>query len=667
MVWSVRATGSRGAGNGTTVTSTFSTKAVANDFIVGAMRCRSSANSLGVPSGYTALNNLHAYQQIVGKYAAGGETGFTATNQGATLAESLVLTWSGGPPPPISNIVIANGATYASAVGVNVPYNGVTVSQNKCVAVFLGCSVSTFTSANTPADFPNVVDKTSDGTVISSLFAYNIQSGAQNIPNGSWNLTGGSSQPAAGIVVVLAPGTTTGPQITNVNTTNSITSTQTNVAVNGTNFGTTPGAVKLFGGTGNSIESDQTIVSWSDSQIIFNVSLGSLPYGTLLLAVDNAADQQGTINVTMTTPSGLQVVTFGTLLGAITDANFFDPNNLPKRLYDTPTDIAAGFQGEVPSNVEVDTNGRLAWQSSVTDMPWRYWNGSTWSTKWDWNLRGLPPKFTGPNVTDFTFQQGSNPPSFNYGALFSLPATGTFSVFAGALPNGWVVDPVTGIASGSPTTVQAASSVVIGYTDLYGTTAQTNPHNYTVDPSPNNVTFSGPIPDVPASQTSPGSPISPINTGQYFTFATSFTVTGLQDSGLSMDPLTGIITGAPNAGTYSVQVTGSNSVPSFASSNTFVITVSANQTQATVPDVQSGHLQMQLAIVACIDSGLQPVVVFATNPGVAIGCVISQSLTPFSVWPLGTVIVLTVSEYPPNEEPAVLAGGFETLSGGIRS
>ena len=188
-------------------------------------------------------------------------------------------------------------------------------------------------------------------------------------------------------------------------------------------------------------------------------------------------------------------------------------------------------------------------------------------------------------------------------------STATLSYSAGStLPGGLSIDPGSGVISGSPT-VAGTYPVTVTVTDSGGYSAQTT-FNWTIT---NSVSVTN-----PGSQSSvSGSPISELDVAASDSLPSatlSYSDGGTLPPGLSIDPASGAITGAPTtAGSYPVTVTVTDSAD-FAAQVSFTWTIT-NTVSVTNPGDQtsaSGSAVAPLAIAASDSSGVATLT-FATS------------------------------------------------------
>ncbi|BAU52226.1 putative Ig domain-containing protein [Mucilaginibacter gotjawali] len=197
----------------------------------------------------------------------------------------------------------------------------------------------------------------------------------------------------------------------------------------------------------------------------------------------------------------------------------------------------------------------------------------------------------------------------------------SYSISPG-LPAGLSIDPLTGIISGTPTVISPATNYLVTATNAGGTATFTI--NITVNPPAPAITY--PSPDVYNAGTAIA-PLTPTNTGGPIL---GFTVSPALPAGLSIDPVTGIITGTPTTITavYGYVVTATNAGGS--SSFTIFITIvsSAPVFTYTTPDnytvgsaipplvpVNTGGTPVSYAISPGLPSGLN----FDTTSGIITG------------------------------------------------
>ncbi len=142
---------------------------------------------------------------------------------------------------------------------------------------------------------------------------------------------------------------------------------------------------------------------------------------------------------------------------------------------------------------------------------------------------------------------------------FQVTATDSPTTYAATnLPDGLSINAITGLITGTPTTVQT-KAITLTFTNAFGST--TFPLTITVGPLQ--------VPDVTSVLTGYGS------VGTNFTYQiqgsnnpTSFSASGLTGTGLSLDPASGIISGTPSAtGTFTIGLTATNATGTSTTAN----------------------------------------------------------------------------------------------------
>lgn len=227
---------------------------------------------------------------------------------------------------------IHGAALVLSGVDQGTPIGTPTVSN--------GTATGTSTAAATVADDGMVVDvlaKRSDDVGLTigadqTLRASQFSSGsfytrvstqpgtADDVASWSWTNSNDFAHRAIPVNAAAA-----GPTITDVDTDESITGTQANVVITGTNFlgAQGDGYVRVYD-QGASLFVTPTIDSWADTSIQFDMSIGTstgIRYGSATLRVQNSNDVNDDQAITITAPSGKNYVNLSTLApGTDTDA-----------------------------------------------------------------------------------------------------------------------------------------------------------------------------------------------------------------------------------------------------------------------------------------------------------------------------------------------------------
>jgi hypothetical protein len=162
------------------------------------------------------------------------------------------------------------------------------------------------------------------------------------------------------------------PTITNVDTDNSITATQTNVTITGTDFDTATVDLEQ----GGNVEA-QSIDSQNATTIQFDVSQGDVKYGSATIRVTNGDAQDDTQAVTLAPPSGFNFVDLASVetvgddrITAVADLEIGDQIEW------------SNVQGGDVSDVTVNDDGTFECDAAVTAFDVRVWDGDdeTWGS-----------------------------------------------------------------------------------------------------------------------------------------------------------------------------------------------------------------------------------------------------------------------------------------------
>jgi len=413
--------------------------------------------------------------------------------------------------------------------------------------------------------------------------------GALGSYNSQWTL--GNAQAGTVFALALNPASSSPPSIANVDTDNIVTPGQV-CNVNGANFGP-DGAnakVEIFDG---SIVSTCTKGAWASGVIGITVVQGNCRYGTITLKVTTQAGVTVTKDITLTTVSGKFYNNIGTL-----KALSFDARNRPTRLTpkgsagDASADLTGAGQIEVTrnsgsGNVSIDPDARMQWDDTVTQVQFRWHNGTVWSSQIVWDVRGPFPTFLGPNIQNIVFTRNVAITPIDFSPLFAdpdSPSGNTWSIQGGAV-TGLSINS-SGVMSGNPTVANNNTNRWIRRQDSEGSFADSNLFNINVEEPPNPPAFAGTI--GPLIQSFDDATFTPLNTGAFFQFCTAFSLAGSLPPRLSFNTGTGIIRGtATTPGLYgSLQVTGTGTgTPAVSNVFAIEIVLPIPDINGTLPDL----------------------------------------------------------------------------------
>lgn len=378
-------------------------------------------------------------------------TAFCASGGETTLGS--LLSYSGNQTNATSDATVDTPAVTATAAGALKLWIGVHRDNSFDVATSFPTGSTAFSSNG---EYP--IATWADATAI---IAYAVDSGTNNISASNFTLqvTGAASQ---SLVVGLAAAAGGAVSITDIDTDESITYSQTNVVITGTGFGASQGAGSVQLRCADSISVTQSSIdSWADTSIQFDVTQGECQFGDINVRVTNNSAQTDDQPVVFTVPSGEWYIN-------VTDAPdtlSIDSNGVPNRLYGTGTDIANGDQIHVKrtggsGNVTLNSNASFTVDSTVTAIQYRYHAGTTWNTLATWNIYGPAPSWAGPAQADTTLAQNAAMTAVDFASRFAI---GEAAVSAYSSHEFGTVSALT-TASGSGT--NSTSLVPASYTSL---------------------------------------------------------------------------------------------------------------------------------------------------------------------------------------------------------
>ena len=199
-------------------------------------------------------------------------------------------------------------------------------------------------------------------------------------------------------------------------------------------------------------------------------------------------------------------------------------------------DAATGIISGTPTAEQVATSATVTFTTTA---------GSA-SQTFDWTVNAAaapdPPVATG-TVPDQISEVGQPLTALQLATYFTSTLSGTYTITGGALPVGVSINSITGVVTGNPTTVQAATSVTVAFTTTAGSASQTFDWTTTATAAP--PTLNGAIPD---QNSIIGTAITALDLSGYYTstLTGSYSVTtGPLPDGLTLNTSTGVITGTP--------------------------------------------------------------------------------------------------------------------------
>ncbi len=266
-------------------------------------------------------------------------------------------------------------------------------------------------------------------------------------------------------IPIIASGGPTGPSITNVDTDDTITSTQTGWNVNGNEFDTATVDI-IQGSTTVAQDINSQNATTINCDTVFDAGVGPhLKYGNATLEVTNGDAQSDTIVISIATPTGVSYVDVGT------------PNTTAANRITAVPDIASGDQLEISSvvggaisDVTVYTDATFDCALSVTAFTVRCWDAgdSTWGDAGVQTVTGdeeNPPTFEGTIPTQ-SFTQDADIGTVNFSTYFASVSSYALNQ---ALPDGLSFNTTNAALTGIPTEAGTFGGFVITATNAFGT------------------------------------------------------------------------------------------------------------------------------------------------------------------------------------------------------
>lgn len=607
------------------------------------------------PAGWTAIDdntsapNIAVYTKIV----ASGDTSPPTVVWGVDCYAVVVLL-QGDVYTTDATLVVSGEARSRASTNTNqLPYPSLIPSLDNSWVLAFGMhrktALSNGATIGTLTGFTALSSSVSSGTTLAVWAGYQQQTAHTTIAINSQTVSiADNSANSQGVLIALKTSTSTAPAITDVDGDNIITSTQANVVITGTTLGATQGTggVTLIDGL---LTQSLSVDSWAATSIQVDITQGNIRNGARTVQVTTGTGTAASKAITLTPPSGTSYVDI-TSLRALT----LDSRNKPTRLYSSP-DITGVVQVEYKrtagsGSITVGADGRVGWDDTVTQMQWRWHNGSVWSSWYTWDLRGFFPDFIGPNIPDVTFVRNVAIATQNYGALFvdQDSVSGTYTI-SPTIPTGLAINSGTGAVTGTPTVSGTYGPYLIRRTDSETSYDESDPFMIIVEDPPNAPTFSGLISDF---SNEINVAMVPFDASPLFKFVTTYALIGAPP-GIGIDPSTGSITGTPTANALypTLIVTGTNAYGT-ASSNPFSFDVFLHidpTPTATVPNVVGKTLDA--ATVDILAAGFALGSTARVANALTLGLVFAQVPPANSVVTAGSSISLSLSLGPEAEPP----------------
>lgn len=366
----------------------------------------------------------------------------------------------------------------------------------------------------------------------------------------------------------------TPPAITDVDTDESITATQTNVVITGTGFDTATVDIEQ-GATVKAQSIDSQSATSIQFDVVFDAGADDLKYGAATLRVTNGDTQDATQAITITAPTGVAYIDLASIetegdnrITAAGDLEIGDQIEI------------SNVQGGVVADITLQSDGTFIAAENVTAFDARAWdhNDSAWGSIGTQTLVDAVP-----DAFAFTDQTGVTPSSVRTSNTITVVGLGTdvsadvtitggtyskngagYTSSAGTAVNGDTFA-VRHTASGSYSTAVNTALTIGGVSDTFTSTTMANAQPTFIGPDISDLTFTI---DVAISPRDYSGRFSDLD-------ALTFTMVGSLPTGLSLSSA-GVLTGTPTVeeSVSSLEIRASDGSLT-RDSNSFSITIEA--------------------------------------------------------------------------------------------
>jgi hypothetical protein len=400
-----------------------------------------AGETVNVPAGWTLLEDVLATDTGVSirlslfcKVSSGSESAVTISMSGTNAGDNQAgrMFSVNGSGFDCSNVV-AHTAEQANAAATGIAYPARTISTANTLVLIMGAKIACENCLWNQISGLNEENDTNGtaGDDFSYVLDYVIQTTATNISSGSFASTSGDeSQISASIVISLKEAVCSGtPTITDVDSDEVVTATQSNVVITGTGFcaGAGSNGQVALRQSGNSHA--LSVDSWSSTSIQVDMSgvgagvASGLLYGSMDVRVKNDATNFDDQTITTNPPSG---TIYHDLSGGLVTLAWDDFNS-PSRPFGDPLDLETTSQlaltaasgCTLATDVTIHNDAVLEVDDTCLTMDFDFSRSGLYvGTLGTLTFYGCPPLFNGSTFPDLVFQEDLAIPTLGLAFFF---------------------------------------------------------------------------------------------------------------------------------------------------------------------------------------------------------------------------------------------------------
>lgn len=197
--------GTAAHGNNASVLPGLPASMLAGDAMLIFAAIRGTAASVTTPTGYTLLAS-YGNVRLFGKTHSGVESGPTVAFTGGAAGDDTSAQMAAFRGASLN--VIASAASLLTPTTQNIPFPGLTLTQSRCLKLWLGWKADDWTSVATIGGATEIGEpSTTTGNDQGIVWDYKIEASSDpsNVAAGSFSITGGATATATGANVALDP------------------------------------------------------------------------------------------------------------------------------------------------------------------------------------------------------------------------------------------------------------------------------------------------------------------------------------------------------------------------------------------------------------------------------------------------------------------------------